>query len=115
MLAYNLLLMTACQFVAMEDDLEGALALRIDNTETYANYREREDLPGMAELGAAMHDLMGDPDLAAGYYASCMTTRSRFSTDSPTGSENFANRTARADSDLTVLRRTVSVRRRLVR
>jgi AcrR family transcriptional regulator len=68
-LAYNLLLMTACQFVAMEDDRDGALALRIDNTEEYATYRERSDLPGMAELGAAMHDLMGDPDLAAGYYA----------------------------------------------
>ncbi|MGW4527985.1 TetR/AcrR family transcriptional regulator [Amycolatopsis sp. NPDC004378] len=68
-LAYNLLLMTACQFVAMEDDRDGALALRIDNTEEYATYRERTDLPGMAELGAAMHDLMGDPDLAAGYYA----------------------------------------------
>jgi AcrR family transcriptional regulator len=68
-LAYNLLLMTACQFVAMEDDRDGALALRIDNTEEYATYRERADLPGMAELGAAMHDLMGDPDLASGYYA----------------------------------------------
>jgi AcrR family transcriptional regulator len=68
-LAYNLLVMTACQFVAMEDDREGALALRIDNTEEYATYRQRTDLPGMAELGSAMHDLMGDPDLAAGYYA----------------------------------------------
>ncbi|WP_206796450.1 TetR/AcrR family transcriptional regulator [Amycolatopsis sp. MtRt-6] len=68
-LAYNLLLMTACQFVAMEDDRDGALALRIDNTEEYAAYRERPDLPGMAELGAAMHDLMGDPELASGYYA----------------------------------------------
>jgi AcrR family transcriptional regulator len=67
-LAYNLMVMTACQFVAMEDDRDGALALRIDNTETYATYRERTDLPGMAQLGSAMHDLMGDPDLAAGYY-----------------------------------------------
>jgi AcrR family transcriptional regulator len=67
-LAYNLMVMTACQFVAMEDDREGALALRIDNTESYATYRERADLPGMAELGSAMHDLMGDPDLAANYY-----------------------------------------------
>lgn len=68
-MAYNLLLMTACQFVAMEDDRDGALALRIDNTEEYATYRERGDLPGMAQLGAAMHDLMGDPDLASSYYA----------------------------------------------
>lgn len=68
-LAYNLLLMTACQFVAMEDDRDGALARQIDNTEQYASYRERADLPGMAVLGAAMHDLMGDPDLAAGYHA----------------------------------------------
>jgi len=68
-LAYNLLLATACQFVAMEDDRDGAVALRIENTEGYASYRDRADLPGMAQLGQAMHDLMGDPDLAAGYYA----------------------------------------------
>ena len=67
-LAYNLLLATACQFVAMEDDRESDLALRIDNTEAYAGFRHRADLPGMAQLGEAMHDLMGDPDLAAGYY-----------------------------------------------
>lgn len=68
-LAYNLLLATACQFVAMEDDRDAAVALRIENTEEYASYRDRTDLPGMARLGQAMHDLMGDPDLAAGYYA----------------------------------------------
>ncbi len=68
-LAYHLLLATACQFVAMEDDRDGSVALRIQNTEDYASYRDRSDLAGMARLGHAMHDLMGDPDLAAGYYA----------------------------------------------
>ncbi len=67
-LAYNLLLATACQFVAMEDDRDGVVALQIQNTEEYAGYRHRADLPGMAQLGQEMHTLMGDPDLAAGYY-----------------------------------------------
>ncbi|WP_328603113.1 TetR/AcrR family transcriptional regulator [Amycolatopsis sp. NBC_00345] len=67
-LAYNLLIATACQFVAMEDDRDGTLALRLDNTEEYATYRDRADLPGLATHGAAMHDLAGDPSLTADYY-----------------------------------------------
>lgn len=67
-LAYNLLVATACQFVAMEDDRDGALALRLDNTEEYATYRDRADLPGLATHGRAMHDLAGNPGLTADYY-----------------------------------------------
>ncbi|QRP48134.1 TetR/AcrR family transcriptional regulator [Amycolatopsis sp. FDAARGOS 1241] len=67
-LAYNLLVATACQFVAMEDDRDGTLALRLDNTEEYAGYRDRTDLPGMAAHGRAMHALINDPDLAARWY-----------------------------------------------
>ncbi|MFI5613786.1 TetR/AcrR family transcriptional regulator [Amycolatopsis sp. NPDC051903] len=67
-LAYNLLVATACQFVAMEDDRDGTLALRLDNTEEYAKYRDRTDLPGMAAHGRAMQALINDPDLAAGWY-----------------------------------------------
>ncbi len=66
--AYNLLLATACQFVAMEDDRESAMALQLDRSEGYAAYRTREDLPGMAALGESMSALVADPDLAAGYY-----------------------------------------------
>ncbi|MEU3624397.1 TetR family transcriptional regulator [Amycolatopsis coloradensis] len=66
--AYNLLLATACQFVAMEDDREGAMALQLDRSEGYAAYRTREDLPGMAVLGESIAALVADPDLAAGYY-----------------------------------------------
>jgi AcrR family transcriptional regulator len=67
-LAYNLLIATACQFVAMEDDRDGTLALRLDNTEEYASYRDRADLPGLAAHGRAMHELAGDPGLTADYY-----------------------------------------------
>ncbi|OXM54851.1 TetR/AcrR family transcriptional regulator [Amycolatopsis alba] len=66
--AYNLLLATACQFVAMEDDRESAMALQLDRTEGYAAYRTRTDLPGMAALGESVSALVADPDLAAGYY-----------------------------------------------
>ncbi|MEV7550625.1 TetR family transcriptional regulator [Amycolatopsis sp. NPDC089917] len=66
--AYNLLLATACQFVAMEDDRESAMALQLDRTEGYAAYRTRTDLPGMAALGESVAALVADPDLAAGYY-----------------------------------------------
>ncbi|UUV34528.1 TetR/AcrR family transcriptional regulator [Amycolatopsis roodepoortensis] len=66
--AYNLLLATACQFVAMEDDRESAMALQLDRCEGYASYRTREDLPGMAALGESISALVADPDLAAGYY-----------------------------------------------
>ncbi|WP_410585325.1 TetR/AcrR family transcriptional regulator [Amycolatopsis sp. lyj-108] len=66
--AYNLLLATACQFVAMEDDRESAMALQLDRSEGYAAYRTRDDLPGMAALGESISALVADPDLAAGYY-----------------------------------------------
>ncbi|SFH66141.1 regulatory protein, tetR family [Amycolatopsis regifaucium] len=66
--AYNLLLATACQFVAMEDDRESAMALQLDRSEGYAAYRDRGDLPGMAALGESIAALVADPDLAAGYY-----------------------------------------------
>ncbi|WP_037312811.1 TetR/AcrR family transcriptional regulator [Amycolatopsis orientalis] len=66
--AYNLLLATACQFVAMEDDRESAMALQLDRSEGYAAYRHRDDLPGMAALGESIAALVADPDLAAGYY-----------------------------------------------
>ncbi|WP_326564949.1 TetR family transcriptional regulator [Amycolatopsis rhabdoformis] len=67
-LAYNLLVATACQFVAMEDDRESTLALRLDNTEEYATYGDRTDLPGMAAHGRAMRELLSDPEVAAGWF-----------------------------------------------
>ncbi len=66
--AYNLLLATACQFVAMEDDRESAMALSLDNADGYAAFRDRADLPGMAAMGKAISALIADPDLGAAYY-----------------------------------------------
>jgi len=68
-LAYTLLTATACQFVALEDDRNCSPALRLNNTEEYAGYRQRDDLPGMAAQGRAMHRLLTDPEQAAGYHA----------------------------------------------
>lgn len=66
--AYNLLLATACQFIAMEDDRESAMALQLDRSEGYAAFRTREDLPGMAAMGEAISALVTDPDRASGHY-----------------------------------------------
>ncbi|WP_409186110.1 TetR/AcrR family transcriptional regulator [Amycolatopsis sp. VS8301801F10] len=67
-LAYAMLTTTACQYVALEDDRDCSLALRLDNTEEYASYRDREDLPGMAANGRAMQQLLSDPEAASGYH-----------------------------------------------
>ncbi|GAA3548877.1 TetR family transcriptional regulator [Amycolatopsis ultiminotia] len=67
-LAYHLLAATACQFVTMEDDRDGSLAERLDNTEEYAAYRDRSDLPGMAAHGRTMHRLLTEPGLLDAYF-----------------------------------------------
>ncbi|WP_020661257.1 TetR/AcrR family transcriptional regulator [Amycolatopsis benzoatilytica] len=68
-LAYTLLTATACQFVALEDDRNCSPALRLNTTDDYAAYRDRDDLPGMAEHGRAMHRLLTDPEHAASYHS----------------------------------------------
>lgn len=67
-LAYTVLTTTACQYVALEDERDCSLALRLDNTEEYASYLGREDLPGMAAFGRSMQELLADPEAAAGYH-----------------------------------------------
>ncbi|ATY13859.1 TetR family transcriptional regulator [Amycolatopsis sp. AA4] len=67
-LAYTMLTTTACQYVALEDDRDCSLGLRLDNTEEYASFRDREDLPGMAAHGRAMQELLSDPEAATGYH-----------------------------------------------
>ena len=68
-LAYTLLTATACQFVALEDERNSSPALRLNNAGEYAAYRNRDDLPGMAAQGRAMHQLLTDPERAAEYHS----------------------------------------------
>ncbi|MFI6688552.1 TetR/AcrR family transcriptional regulator [Streptomyces sp. NPDC050485] len=69
-LAYNVLLSTACQLVAIEDDRERSPELRAKMSELYAQSRTREDLPGLAAMGAFVEEVSGQPDQLAGFYAS---------------------------------------------
>jgi AcrR family transcriptional regulator len=59
LLAYNLLMMTACQYIALEDDpprLDSG-GFRSPNTWRYMKYRDRADLPGLAAVGTFVADL----------------------------------------------------------
>jgi AcrR family transcriptional regulator len=68
-LAYNVLMSTACQHVAMEDDRDNHKYARFGNAETYLAYRGRTEAPpGLAEMGDVVYETMRNPELTAGYY-----------------------------------------------
>jgi AcrR family transcriptional regulator len=67
-LAYNVLLTTACQYIAMEDDPGRIAAMRSTNAQTYLSYRERSDLPGLAAVGGFVAGIAGHPEKAADFY-----------------------------------------------
>ncbi|MFJ9841566.1 TetR/AcrR family transcriptional regulator [Kitasatospora sp. NPDC101155] len=69
-LAYNVLLGTACQLMAIEDDREHNPELRARMSQLYAQSRTREDMPGLAAMGAFVHEVSEQPDQLAGFYAS---------------------------------------------
>jgi AcrR family transcriptional regulator len=69
-LAYNVLMTTACQYISMEDDpakMTG-LGMRGRNTSHYLTYRERTDLPGMAAVGHFVARLVSGPDKLTEFY-----------------------------------------------
>jgi AcrR family transcriptional regulator len=66
-LVYNLLLGTACQLVAMEDDLRQEDRQRA--VEYFSQYSDVPDEPGLAAMGLFMRDLLADPAKMAGYRA----------------------------------------------
>ena len=68
-LTYNLLLGTACQFLAMEDDRAANPEIRAQMSEAYRAVRDRDDQPGLAAMGKLVDDLAANPDQVAGYYA----------------------------------------------
>jgi len=68
-LVYNVLMSTACQHVAMEDDRDNHQHARFGNAETYLAYRGRAEAPpGLTEMGDVVYETMRNPDLTTGYY-----------------------------------------------
>jgi AcrR family transcriptional regulator len=65
-LAYNVLLTTACQYIAMED--APIRAMRAHNIEHYLAYQRREDLPGLAAVGSFVAGLVSGPNEMAAFY-----------------------------------------------
>jgi AcrR family transcriptional regulator len=67
-LVYNVLMSTACQHVAMEDDRDNHTPARFGNAETYLAYRgQAEAPPGLAKMGDVVFEMMRNPELTAGY------------------------------------------------
>jgi AcrR family transcriptional regulator len=61
-LAYNVLLTTACQYIAMEDNRQRRTG------GSYLSYRGRADLPGMSEVGRFVEQVTSGPDQRAEFY-----------------------------------------------
>lgn len=59
-LAYNVLMTTACQYVAMESSLDRATP---STTNPYLAYRGRTDMPGMAAVGEFVARLVSGPEM----------------------------------------------------
>lgn len=74
-LAYNVLMTTACQYIAMEDDppkLDSG-GFRSANTWRYMDYRDRTDMPGLAAVGAFVADLASEQARLSGFYDDVFT------------------------------------------
>jgi AcrR family transcriptional regulator len=67
-LAYSVLMTTACQYIAMEDNPARAASMRGSNIELYLSFRERKDLPGMAAVGSFVARLVSGPDKMSEFY-----------------------------------------------
>ncbi|MGN9841236.1 TetR/AcrR family transcriptional regulator [Nonomuraea sp. H19] len=69
-LAYNLMLGVACQFVAMEDDREHSTAARRRMAATFGDQRDNHDMPGLAAMGSFVQEMAEHPERLTGFYAS---------------------------------------------
>jgi AcrR family transcriptional regulator len=68
-LAYNVLLTTACQYIAMADDpVTGGR-----NTAHYLAFRERPDMPGMSAVGHFVARLVSGPDKLSEFHDDIFT------------------------------------------
>ncbi len=63
-LAYNVLMSTACQYIAMQDNPSRGTS----NSPHYLPYRDRDDLPGMAAVGHFVARLSSSPEALARFH-----------------------------------------------
>ncbi|SDG28647.1 regulatory protein, tetR family [Sinosporangium album] len=69
-LAYSMILSTACQFVSVEDERRRGAMDRTRMVDVFGEYRDNADMPGLAAMGAFAYELAENPEKIAGYYAS---------------------------------------------
>ncbi|MCW4354047.1 TetR/AcrR family transcriptional regulator C-terminal domain-containing protein [Hoyosella sp. YIM 151337] len=67
-LVYNHLLTQVCLFIAHQDDRDAAAEVRLRSSEVFSSYRDRADLPGLAEMGRLVHEIGQQPDGASRYF-----------------------------------------------
>jgi AcrR family transcriptional regulator len=67
-LAYNVVMTTACQYISLEDDPSRIAAVRSAHAEEYLAFRGRADLPGLAAVGTFVADLAGEPNGMADFF-----------------------------------------------
>jgi AcrR family transcriptional regulator len=67
-LAYNVVMTTACQYISLEDDQRRIAAMRSSQADDYQAFRDRADLPGLAAVGEFVATLAGDRDRIAGFF-----------------------------------------------
>lgn len=67
-LVYTVLMSTAFQHIAMEDDRDQQVRARFENADTFLAYRDSQEKPGLAAMAEALDETMEKPEMAAGYY-----------------------------------------------
>ncbi|ALG08989.1 TetR/AcrR family transcriptional regulator [Kibdelosporangium phytohabitans] len=67
-LAYNVIMTTACQYIALEDDQRGIAAVRTAHAQEYQAFCDRADLPGLAAVGTFVAGMAGRPERVADFF-----------------------------------------------
>lgn len=67
-LAYNVVMTTACQYIALEDDQRRIAAMRSVHAQQYQAFRDRTDLPGLAAVGDFVAAIAGHPERVACFF-----------------------------------------------
>jgi AcrR family transcriptional regulator len=67
-LVYTVLMSTAFQHIAMEDDRDQQVRSRFENADTFLAFRDSQEKPGLAAMAEALDETMEKPEMAAGYY-----------------------------------------------
>jgi AcrR family transcriptional regulator len=67
-LVYNVVMCTACQFIAMEDDSDADQPARLAAARGFLDYKDRADLPGASAMASEAFEACENPERARGYY-----------------------------------------------